>query len=108
MIYVLAVMTHLNRSDAKEVVLKAKGSAITTAVDTVEVTRRRFMETLQVDKIDVGTAELTKQDGSKIVVSTIEITLKAHALKILRAAMSRLKIPLCMPLQDRINKWKLD
>ena len=76
MSYVLAVMTHLNRLDAKEVVLKARGSAITTAVDTVEVTRRRFMETLQVDKIDVGTEELTQQDGRKRAVSTIEITLK--------------------------------
>ena len=76
MSYVLAVMTHLNRPDAKEVVLKAKGSAITIVVDTAEVTRRRFMETLQVDKIDVGTEELTQQDGRKRAVSTIEITLK--------------------------------
>jgi DNA-binding protein len=76
MSYVLAVMTHLNRSDAKEVVLKARGSAITTAVDMAEVTRRRFMENLQIDKIDVGTEELTQQDGRKRSVSTIEITLK--------------------------------
>jgi DNA-binding protein Alba len=48
--YVLAIITHLNRTGAKEVVLKARGSVITTAVDTAEVTRRRFMETLQVDK----------------------------------------------------------
>jgi DNA-binding protein len=76
MSYVLAVMTHLNRPDATEVVLKARGSAITTAVDTAEVTRRRFMETLQIDKIDVGTEELTQQDGRTRAVSTIEITLK--------------------------------
>jgi DNA-binding protein len=57
-------------------VLKARGSAITTAVDTAEVTRRRFMETLQIDKIDVGTEELTQQDGRTRAVSTIEITLK--------------------------------
>ena len=69
-------MTHLNRLDTKEVVLKARGSAITTAVDTVEVTRRRFMETLQVDKIDVGKEELTQHDRHKRVMSTIEITLK--------------------------------
>ncbi|MCW4038297.1 MAG: DNA-binding protein Alba [Candidatus Bathyarchaeota archaeon] len=76
MSYVLAVMTHLNRPDATEVVLKARGNAITTAVDTAEVTRRRFMETLQIDKIDVGTEELTQQDGRTRAVSTIEITLK--------------------------------
>ena len=76
MSYVLAVMTHLNRPDATEVVLKARGNAITTAVDTAEVTRRRFMETLQIDKIAVGTEELTQQDGRTRAVSTIEITLK--------------------------------
>jgi DNA-binding protein len=76
MSYVLAVMTHMNRPDAKEVVLKARGNAITTAVDTAEVTRRRFMETLKIDKIAVGTEELTQQDGRKRAVSTIEITLK--------------------------------
>lgn len=76
MSYVLAVMTHLNRPDATEVVLKARGNAITTAVDTAEVTRRRFMDTLQIDKIDVGTEELTQQDGRTRAVSTIEITLK--------------------------------
>ena len=76
MSYVLAVMTHLNRPDATEVVLKARGNAITTAVDTAEVTRRRFMETLQIDKIDVGTEELTQQDGRTRAVSTIEISLK--------------------------------
>jgi DNA-binding protein len=33
MSYVLAVMTHLNTPNAKDVVLKARGRAITTAVD---------------------------------------------------------------------------
>lgn len=76
MSYVLAVMTHLNRPNANEVVLKARGSAITTAVDTAEVTRRRFIQNLQIDKIDLGTEEITQQDGRKRSVSTIEITLK--------------------------------
>jgi DNA-binding protein len=66
----------MNTPDAKEVVLKARGRAITTAVDVAEITRRRFMEKLQIDKIDVGTEELTEQDGRKRAVSTIEITLK--------------------------------
>jgi DNA-binding protein len=76
MSYVLAVITYMNTPDAKEVVLKARGRAITTAVDVAEITRRRFMEKLQIDKIDVGTEELTEQDGRKRAVSTIEITLK--------------------------------
>ncbi len=76
MSYVLAVITHLNRPDAKEVVLKARGRAITTAVDAAEVTRRRFMSELTVDKISIGTEELPQEVGGTRAVSTIEITLK--------------------------------
>ena len=75
MSYVLAVMTYLNTPDAKEVVLKARGRAITTAVDVAEITRRRFIEKIKIDKINIGTEELTEQDGRTRAVSTIEITL---------------------------------
>ena len=43
--YVLAVMTRLSASNAKEVVLKARGQAITTAVDVAEISRHRFLKT---------------------------------------------------------------
>jgi len=76
MSYVLAVITHMNRPDAKEVLLKARGRSITTAVDVAEVTRRRFMSDLTVDKIAIGTEELPQEEGGTRAVSTIEITLK--------------------------------
>lgn len=76
MSYVLAVITSLSTPDAKEVVLKARGRAITTAVDVAEITRRRFMEKLKIGKITLGTEELTEQDGRTRAVSTIEITLQ--------------------------------
>jgi len=76
MAYVLAVITHFNMSDAKDVVLKARGMSITTAVDVAEITRRRFMNTLNVDKITIGTEELTGEEGRPRAVSFIEITLK--------------------------------
>jgi DNA-binding protein len=79
MSYVLAVMTHLNTPNAKDVVLKARGRAITTAVDVAEVTRRRFMQELQVSKISVGTEELPQELGRMRAVSTMEITLKRHS-----------------------------
>ena len=75
MAYVLAVITHMNTPDAKEVVLKARGRAITTAVDTAEVTRRRFMSELAVEKISIGTEELPQETGGTRAVSYIEITL---------------------------------
>ena len=76
MSYVLAVITYLNTPNAKEVVLKARGRAITTAVDVAEITRRRFIEKMKVNKINIGTEELTEEDGRKRAVSTIEITLE--------------------------------
>jgi len=76
MSYVLAVITHFNTSDAKEVVLKARGMSITTAVDVAEITRRRFMNTLKVDKITIGTEELTGEEGRTRAVSFMEIVLK--------------------------------
>ena len=76
MSYVLAVMTYFNQSDAKEVVLKARGMSITAAVDVAEITRRRFMNTLEVDKINIGTEELTGEEGRTRAVSFMEIVLK--------------------------------
>jgi DNA-binding protein len=76
MAYVLAVITHFNTPDAKIVVLKARGMSITTAVDVAEITRRRFMDKLQVDKIVIGTEEMKQEDGSPRGVSFMEITLK--------------------------------
>ena len=76
MAYVLAVITHFNMPDAKNVVLKARGMSITTAVDVAEITKRRFMNTLEVDKIEIGTEELTGEEGRPRAVSFMEITLK--------------------------------
>jgi len=76
--YVLAVIT-LFSSGNKEVTLKARGRAITTAVDVTEITKRRFMEGLSVSKIQLGTEQLEMQEGGTRAVSTIEITLTGEA-----------------------------
>ena len=75
--YVLAVMTRLSASNAKEVVLKARGQAITTAVDVAEITRNRFLKDLKVSKIVIATEEMPAREGENRtrMVSTIEITL---------------------------------
>jgi len=75
--YVLAVMTRLSAGNAKEVVLKARGQAITTAVDVAEITRNRFLKDLQTSKISIGTEEMPAREGENRtrMVSTIEITL---------------------------------
>jgi len=75
--YVLAVITRLSASDAKEVILKARGQAIATAVDVAEITRRRFLKDLTASRIAIGTEEMPAREGENRtrMVSTIEITL---------------------------------
>ena len=73
--YVLAVITCFNSGGAKEVTLKARGRAITTAVDTAEIAKRRFLKDAQISKVLTGTEEIPTEEGGKRTVSTIEITI---------------------------------
>jgi DNA-binding protein len=75
--YVLAIITSLSAPNAKGITLKARGRAISTAVDTAEIARRRFMKDLKISKIAIGTEEMPAREGENRtrMVSTIEITL---------------------------------
>ena len=75
--YVLAIITGLSASNAKEITLKARGQAITTAVDAAEITRRRFLKDLKISKVSIGTEEMPPREGENRarMVSTMEITL---------------------------------
>ena len=72
MAYATAVMMHF-QSGAKILTIKARGRSISTAVDVVEVVRRRFFAgKLAIREISIGTQVLG--EGSDIRnVSTIEI-----------------------------------
>jgi len=72
--YVLACLTLFQRG-AKEIDIKARGRAITTAVDVAEIVNRRFMKDLNVSDIVIGTEEIQQQEGGTRNVSTIEIRL---------------------------------
>ncbi|MFC1487324.1 DNA-binding protein Alba [Thermoproteota archaeon] len=76
--YVLGIVTAFSGSEVKEVTVKARGQAITTAVDAVEIARRRFVKEMTVDKIAIGTEEMPPREGesNSRMISTIEITLK--------------------------------
>jgi DNA-binding protein Alba len=77
MSYVLAIITAFSQGNLKEITLKARGQAITTAVDVAEITRSRFMKDLKVTTIAIGTAEMPPREGENRsrMVSTIEVTL---------------------------------
>ena len=55
--YVLACIT-LFHSNATEIKVKARGMAISRAVDVVEITRRKFLPDIKVTGIDIGTQQL--------------------------------------------------
>ncbi len=71
--YVVACLTFFNAGE-NEVVVKARGRAISTAVDTIELLRRAFVKGLGIKNIEIGTEELTREGGQKSNVSTMEIT----------------------------------
>lgn len=74
--YVLAVVTSFNASNASQVVLKARGRAISAAVDIAEISRRRFLNDVEIDKIDIGSEEIhAREENRTKTVSTMEITL---------------------------------
>ncbi len=71
--YVTACITFFN-SGEKQVIVKARGRAISRAVDTVELLRRAFVKDLEINSIKIDTEELFKVEGEKSNISTIEIT----------------------------------
>jgi DNA-binding protein len=71
--YVIACLTCFNSGGSK-VIVKARGQAISKAVDTVELLRRAFVKNLQVNEINIGTEEVPRVEGQLAKVSSLEIT----------------------------------
>lgn len=61
--YVLAVVTQMN-SGVTEVILKARGRAISRAVDVAEIVRNRFISDVDVKSIDISTEEIVGNEGT--------------------------------------------
>ena len=73
MSYVLAVVTQMNQG-AKEVQIKARGRAISRAVDVSEIVKNKFVPGAKINDIKISTEEVRTEDGSPLKVSSIEIT----------------------------------
>jgi DNA-binding protein len=80
MSYVLAVVTQFN-SGSTEVVIKARGRAISTAVDTAEIVRNRFVTDAKLKEIKIGTEAITNEEGRTSNVSTMEVCLTKKTSK---------------------------
>ena len=72
MSYVLAVVTVFN-GGSNEVMIKARGRAISRAVDTAEIVRNRFVKDAKVKDITIGTESITNEEGRTSNVSSMEI-----------------------------------
>lgn len=74
MSYVLACITQLNEGN-QDLILKARGRAISRAVDTAEIIRHRFVPDAQIKKIEISTEKIERSEGGTANVSAIEITI---------------------------------
>ena len=72
--YVLAVVTQVNSGNS-EIILKARGRAISKAVDVAEIVRNRFITDIKLGAIEISTEEVSNREGSNSNVSAIEIHL---------------------------------
>ena len=74
--YVTALVTALQRDPTVHVM--ARGRAISSAVDVVEVCKRSFLKNLTVEDILIGTEQMGDGDDLRNV-STIQIVLNKNA-----------------------------
>jgi DNA-binding protein len=71
--YIITCLTFFN-SGANRVVIKARGRAISRAVNTFKLLRRAFLKDLQLQSIAISTEEMTHAEGQKSSVLSIEIS----------------------------------
>jgi DNA-binding protein len=81
MSYVLAVVTQFSNNGSDDVFVKARGRAISRAVDTAEIVRNRFIREAEVKNIKIGTESMTNEEGRSSNVSYIEICLSTKMKK---------------------------
>jgi DNA-binding protein len=73
MSYVLAAVTQFS-DGIDNVHIKARGRSISRAVDVAEVVKNRFVQGVNT-QVNIGTDEITDENGNRLNVSTIDIAL---------------------------------
>jgi len=84
--YVLAVVTQFN-SGTNDVAIKARGRAISRAVDVAEIVRRRFIPGVSYKDIKISTDAIPTEGGGTANVSSIEIYLTKEAVSAARSEL---------------------
>ncbi len=74
--YVTAVVMQFVSKDEKTVILKARGKFISRCVDVAEAVEKRFLpELVKIESMKTDSEEFTSNEGRRVRVSTLEITL---------------------------------
>lgn len=73
--YVLAVVTQFNEG-SDSVIIRARGKAISRAVDCAEIVKNRFVSGSIVKDIQISTEEIDNYNNEKTNVSVIEISIE--------------------------------
>lgn len=75
--YITGVVMQFTTKNRDEVIVKARGKWISRAVDVVEAARKKFLKdkNLRIKNVLIDSAEMETDDGKKMNVSSIEITL---------------------------------
>ena len=71
--YVMAVMMILNKGE--DCTVKARGRAISHAVDVCEILKNRFLKGTEYKEINISTEQLKSEDGRENNVSSMEIVI---------------------------------
>jgi DNA-binding protein len=74
MSYVLAVVTQFNQG-LPEVHLKARGKAISRAVDVTQIVKNRFMPEMNIKSVSFSTEEMVSEDGRPTKVSSMDVAM---------------------------------
>ena len=74
MSYVLACVTQFNEGNS-EIILRARGRAISHAVDVAEIVRNKFVTDTEIKNVKIDTEQVETEQGEKLNVSSIEIVL---------------------------------
>ena len=74
--YVTSVVMQFTAKNAEEVVIKARGKFISTAVDIAEVSSKRFLEgKIRIKDIKVDSEQFQNKEDKDVRVSSIEIVM---------------------------------
>ena len=77
--YVTACVTLFN-SGNDEVMVRARGKTIEKAIDTVQMLKHGFLKNVIIKKINLGTEDVTRFNGTRGNISIIEIILSCELL----------------------------